>query len=125
MRVRGSSLCDVAVLMVDLMNGLQGQTIESLKMVNRSKTKFVIGLNKCDLISEWVAYPGKPFQYALKQQTRVVQDRFAERLALVCSADPAGSEQEHTFLTRVSRCELVFFSVSRSARCFLWILSSN
>jgi len=83
MRVRGSSLCDVAVLMVDLMNGLQGQTIESLKMVNRSKTKFVIGLNKCDLISEWVAYPGKPFQYALKQQTRVVQDRFAERLALV------------------------------------------
>jgi len=35
------------------------------------------------LISEWVPFPGEPFQYALKQQSRIVQNRFAERLALV------------------------------------------
>lgn len=58
MRVRGSSLCDIgkllwvsdltllAVLMVDIANGLQGQTVESLKLVTRSKTHFFIGLNK-------------------------------------------------------------------------------
>ena len=46
MRVRGSSLCDVAVLMVDISHGLEGQTVESLKLVTRSKTSYFIGINK-------------------------------------------------------------------------------
>ncbi|MCW7071660.1 MAG: translation initiation factor IF-2 [Methanophagales archaeon] len=60
LRKRGSALADVAVVVVDVKEGFQPQTYESLNVLRSLKTPFVVALNKIDRIKGWQSQK-KPF----------------------------------------------------------------
>jgi len=66
LRMRGGSVADIAILVVDLMEGVKPQTIESVEILKSRKTPFVVAANKLDLISGWKSHPDKSFLEALK-----------------------------------------------------------
>jgi len=79
LRSRGSSLCDVAILVVDLMHGLEQQTIESLNMLRKRKVPFVVALNKIDRCYAWKTCKDTPIRDALKEQGEGTISEFRSR----------------------------------------------
>ncbi|MFZ0282547.1 MAG: translation initiation factor IF-2, partial [Bacteroidales bacterium] len=80
MRSRGGSLADLAVLIVDINEGFQPQTIESLSILKRYKTPFVVAANKMDRIGGWHPTSNAPFATSLKAQNERVTEVLDTRL---------------------------------------------
>lgn len=53
LRKRGGSLADLAILVIDINEGVMPQTSEVLQILRRNKTPFIVALNKIDSISGW------------------------------------------------------------------------
>ena len=79
LRSRGSSLCDIAILVVDIMHGLENQTIESLNMLLEKKVPFIVALNKIDRMYGWVTHKDMSFKDTFNQQPQYTKEEFETR----------------------------------------------
>jgi len=92
LRSRGSSLCNIAILVIDIMHGLEPQTIESMKLLRDKKTPFIVALNKIDRLFGWKKIDNNGFQDSFNLQKQSVQSEFEERWTFVRT-----QLQEHGF----------------------------
>ncbi|KAF1940029.1 hypothetical protein EJ02DRAFT_513428 [Clathrospora elynae] len=92
LRSRGSSLCNIAILVIDIMHGLEPQTIESMKLLRDRRTPFIVALNKIDRLFGWKKIDNNGFDDSFALQKQSVQSEFEERWTFVRT-----QLQEHGF----------------------------
>ncbi|MDD4126950.1 MAG: translation initiation factor IF-2, partial [Methanomicrobium sp.] len=73
LRSRGGALADMAILVVDINEGFQPQTIEALHILRNFKTPFVVAATKIDRIHGWRKTPNAPFMTCYNAQNERVQ----------------------------------------------------
>ncbi|SDQ30118.1 translation initiation factor IF-2 [Natronobacterium texcoconense] len=80
LRSRGGALADIAILVVDVNDGFQPQTLEALDILRRSETPFIVAANKIDTVPGWNENEDSPINATYESQSDRVQGRLDEQL---------------------------------------------
>lgn len=92
LRERGGSIADISILVVDLTQGFQPQTIESIKILKECRTPFIVAANKLDLIHGWKKNPTSSFLESFSRQAGHVKQLADQKIY-----DMMGKLSEHGF----------------------------
>jgi translation initiation factor 5B len=80
LRRRGGAVSDLAILVVDVTEGFQEQTDESLAVLKEFKTPFVVAATKIDKIPGWYPYENACFTDSFKRQREDVRDEIEKKI---------------------------------------------
>ncbi|MCX6817318.1 MAG: translation initiation factor IF-2 [Candidatus Aenigmarchaeota archaeon] len=80
LRRRGGSIADLAILIIDVNEGLQKQTEESLTFLKEFKTPFVVAATKIDRILGWRSEENACFLKGYSTQDARAQDELEEKI---------------------------------------------
>lgn len=80
LRSRGGALADIAIVVVDVNDGFQPQTIEALDILRRTGTPFVVAANKIDTTPGWNPQEGSPIQKTYEAQSQNASQRLDSNL---------------------------------------------
>jgi translation initiation factor 5B len=80
LRLRGGSAADIAILVVDVLKGLENQTIESVDILKQRKVPFLVALNKIDMIKGWKKDSKGLLAEVIRNQYQDWNDELEERL---------------------------------------------
>lgn len=95
MRKRGGNISDLAILVVDVTEGFQEQTDESLKILKEYKTPFVVAATKIDKLPGWFSYPNSCFSETFQKQREDVKEELDKKVyRIVAQLSERGFEAE-------------------------------
>ena len=98
LRKRGGSLADLAVLVIDINEGIKLQTAEVIQILKHNKTPFLIALNKIDNISGWRTNLKMGLKENIESQAMNIQNTFNERyMTLIGSLNSYGFDSDLYF----------------------------
>ncbi|MEM3832569.1 MAG: translation initiation factor IF-2 [Thermoprotei archaeon] len=80
LRVRGGSVADMAILVIDALKGIEKQTLESLEILKARNTMFVIAFNKIDRIPGWKPMNTFSFLESISRQENTVYENLENRI---------------------------------------------
>jgi translation initiation factor 5B len=83
LRTRGGALSDLAVVVIDINEGFQPQTLEVIDILKRFKTPFVVVANKIDKIHGWNPQPDQPFIISFQKQQERVRNALDEKIYII------------------------------------------
>jgi translation initiation factor 5B len=76
LRERGASMCDIAILVIDIIEGVLPQTEEVIEMLKVNKIPFVIALTKIDRVSGWNITENSTLRNSVKKQSKETLMKF-------------------------------------------------
>ena len=80
LRITGGRLADLACLVIDLLQGFQPTTLEAIDLLKKSRTPFIVAVNKIDRLYGWVPTRGAGFRDTFEKQNTAVNSEFNDRL---------------------------------------------
>ncbi|MEM7821519.1 MAG: translation initiation factor IF-2 [Candidatus Aenigmatarchaeota archaeon] len=85
LRKRGGSASDIAILVVDINEGFQEQTDESLSVLKEFKIPFVVAATKIDKIQGWQSYANSCFLESFEKQTESSKNELEKKIYRIAS----------------------------------------
>jgi translation initiation factor 5B len=80
LRERGGSIADIAILVVDITQGFQPQTLESIRILRECKTPFIVAANKMDLLHGWKKQQTHSFLESFSKQQAPAQQMLDDKI---------------------------------------------